>query len=74
MAFTTAQLTAIEEAIASGQLRVKYADKEVEYRSLSEMKQVRDLMRRDLGLISSGSTRIYPTVSKGIDSDGSDSG
>ena len=47
--FTEAGLQAVEEAIAGGYLRVKYDDKEVWYRSLSELLQTRDLIRSKLG-------------------------
>tara|TARA_B100000459_G_scaffold52626_2_gene28144 strand:- start:3043 stop:3234 length:192 start_codon:yes stop_codon:yes gene_type:complete len=47
--FTEAGLAAVEEAIAGGYLRVKYDDKEVWYRSLSELLQTRDLIRSKLG-------------------------
>ena len=66
MAFTQTQLDALEEAIASGAMRVKYADKEVEYRSMSDMLRLRDVMRRALGLATSASGRIYAETSKGL--------
>ena len=47
--FTEAGLAAIEEAIAGGFLRVKYDDKEVWYRSQTELLAVRDLIRSKLG-------------------------
>jgi hypothetical protein len=50
MAWTTEQLAALEDAIAQGALRVRYADKEVEYRSLAEMMQLRDNMQTALSL------------------------
>lgn len=46
--FTVERLQALEEAIAEGALRVKYSDKEVEYRSLKEMMKIRDTMRKAL--------------------------
>lgn len=46
--FTMERLQALEEAIAEGALRVKYSDKEVEYRSLEEMLKIRDTMRKVL--------------------------
>lgn len=64
--FTQEQLDALEEAIASGVLTVEYTDKKVTYRSMSEMMQARDLIRRRLGLVSSGAGRIYPKLSKGL--------
>lgn len=66
MAFSEEELTAIEKAIASGSLRVKYQDKEVEYRSLAEMNAIRnqiklslasantDPLRRVVGIYDSG--------------------
>lgn len=38
--YTEDDLKAIKSAYAQGAFRVKYADKEVEYRSLAEMKQI----------------------------------
>lgn len=49
MAYTQADLDALNAAIAQGALRVKYSDKEVEYRSLPEMLQIRDLILGELG-------------------------
>ena len=49
-AFSQSALTALEEAIAKGALRVKYEDKEVTYRDLDEMLKIRDLMRQALGI------------------------
>lgn len=68
MAWTQTQLDALEEAIATGAKRVKYADKEIEYGSIREMMQLREAMKRSLGLIEEGSTRFYPEVTKGMDS------
>jgi hypothetical protein len=48
--FTQDQLNALEAAIADGALKVKYSDKEVEYRSLGEMLKIRDIMINALGL------------------------
>lgn len=72
--FTQAQLDALESAIADGALKVKYSDKEVEYRSLEEMLKIRDTMRNDLGLnkVSScgkglfGGRRLKIQHSKGL--------
>ena len=50
MAFTLAQLEALESAIALGVTRVKYQDKEQEYRSLKEMRELRAQIRRELGM------------------------
>ena len=47
--FTAADLTAINTAIKSGTLSVAYRDRNVTYRSLSEMRQIRDMIKEDLG-------------------------
>lgn len=46
--FTLTQLAAINTAIASGTLKVRYADKEVTYHSLTELMAARDLIRSEL--------------------------
>ncbi len=48
MAFTQAQLEALEVAIASGTLEVKTGDKSVRYHSLEEMIKLRDIIRNQL--------------------------
>jgi hypothetical protein len=48
MAWTQDQLTAIEQAIASGTTRVKYKDREVQYASLEELMRVRQMMLDEL--------------------------
>lgn len=50
MAYSLADLDAIERAIASGARRVKFEDREVEYRSTTELERARDTIRRALGL------------------------
>lgn len=59
-----AQLTALEDAIASGALRVKYSDKEITYRSIDEMLRVRDFLLKKLG--RQGASRVVPDFSKGL--------
>jgi hypothetical protein len=66
--FTQAKLDALEDAIAEGALTVKYADKQITYRSLAEMMQIRDLMRKELGVTKSGNRRVYAKFSKGLNS------
>lgn len=63
--FTLEGLTALNEAIITGTRRVRYADKEVEYRTLAEMLALRDVMRRELGLVK-GTVRVYPNHSKNL--------
>jgi hypothetical protein len=66
MAWTQTDLDALEAAIAQGALRVRYSDKEVQYRSLAEMLQIRDMMRQELGLNSPGGRRLLAKHSKGL--------
>ena len=67
MAYTLDQLSALEEAIASGALRVRYSDREVTYQSLDAMRKLRAEMRQELGLSASGSgVRRVATFSKGL--------
>lgn len=66
-AFTADNLLALEDAIVKGVRRVKYTDKEVEYRSLEEMLQLRNLMRKELGVGASGAgARLLGKFSKGL--------
>lgn len=64
--YTQEQLTALEAAVAQGTLRVRYGDKEVEYRSLAEMLRVIDMMRKELGIVKNDSGRKYASFSKGL--------
>ena len=48
MAFTSAQLTALEKAYASGALEVKHGDKTIKYRSGEEMLAALMKLRREL--------------------------
>lgn len=69
MAFTTAQLFALESALAQGVLTVEYPDRrKVTYRSQAEMLELRRKMRYDLGLITDRSGRKYAEHSKGFGS------
>jgi len=40
MSYTAAQITALEKAIATGALQVRYGDRSVTYRSLDEMRSL----------------------------------
>lgn len=58
--FTVDQLTALEAAIGSGELVVRYGDKTVEYRSIAELMRARDAVRTslvDAGLLAASTTR-----------------
>lgn len=68
MAYTSQQLEALESAIAQGVTKVKYADKEVEYRSLDDMIRLRNIMRQELGMSGGiASRRTLAEFSKGLD-------
>lgn len=62
--FTTDDLAAINEAIASGALEVEYNDRRVRYRSMRDLIAARDLIRRDLN-IKNRSSRILCEAKKG---------
>lgn len=47
--FTQADLVAIDKAIANSAKKVKFEDREVEYRSMEEMLQARKVIARSLG-------------------------
>jgi hypothetical protein len=66
MAYTAAQLTALESAIASGALTVRYADKMVTYRSLDEMLSLQRVMTADITPPATATTACtYGAFSKG---------
>ena len=67
MAFTIDQYNALTEAIAQGATRVKYADKEVQYASLSDMLRIKRLMENDLGLTNGKSGVKLAQFTKGLD-------
>jgi hypothetical protein len=48
MAFIPSDLDALDKAIKSSRSKVKYADKEVEYRSMDEMFQARNFIMDEL--------------------------
>lgn len=50
--YTQADLDALNDAIATGARRVSYNGQTVEYRDLSEMREVRDEMERQLGIVT----------------------
>lgn len=67
--WTRADLAAIEAAIASGAMRVRYADREVQYASMSDLLSARRLIRSALGCCDSSSFaagRRYGGYSKGL--------
>jgi hypothetical protein len=48
MAFTVAQLNALEAAIGTGELTVSFEGRTVTYRSMSELMKARDTVRAEL--------------------------
>lgn len=64
--FTQDMLDKLNEAIATGALIVRYADKTVQYRSLSEMLQTRAIMMEELGLTKPSGGRLYAKFNKGL--------
>jgi len=48
MAFTTADLTAIDAAIKSGALSVSYNNRTINYRSVAELLQARETILADI--------------------------
>lgn len=70
MAYTSQQIEVLEEAIATGALTVKYADKWITYRSLSEMKSILDTMKQEVGGYSSPVRRKFVGYSSGINNCG----
>lgn len=64
MAFTQAQLANLETAIATGVREVTYDGQKTVYGSLPEMLQLRDAMRRSLGVADSG--RRFAAFDKGV--------
>ena len=60
-----ANLAAIEAAIAAGVTRVSFDGKSTEFRTLSEMRSIRDDLRRQLGL-ASRQTRTVASFRSGV--------
>ncbi len=65
MTYTIEQHDSLEASIASGERRVKYEDREVEYRSLKEMQAILRLMKAELGLESKAPQRTLLAFNKG---------
>lgn len=63
MAFTAAQLAALEAALARGVRQVSYNGESVTYGSLAEMQTLRRQMRKELGLAVTAVKR-FPTVQR----------
>ena len=66
MAFSQAQLDAIEAGIAAGVTTVSYEGKNVSYRSLDEMLRIRDIIMRALGLAPMKSATVLVAHDRGF--------
>ncbi|MCL4778907.1 MAG: hypothetical protein KJ049_01850 [Gammaproteobacteria bacterium] len=73
MAYTQAQLDALEAALAKGEKRVTFGDKTVEYRSVDELMAAIEAVKRDLfeqaaatGLWPGAPRQIRVTTGKGF--------
>lgn len=58
MAYTQKHLDAVEAAIARGEKIVRYADRTVEYRSVNELLQARDVIRTSLASAAGTRSRV----------------
>ena len=65
MAFTQQDLLNVEKALSNGERRVKLGDKEVEYRSISEIVQLLKIIKRELNPDSVTNGRVYVSTGKG---------
>lgn len=66
MSYTQTQLDALQDALASGELRVSYDGKTVEYRSVDELSKAIKIVQS--GLMLTGTVRLThmnPAYSKG---------
>jgi len=60
MAFSASALEALERAIASGQRRVTYGDRTVEYHSITEMIRAREAIEKAIAQAGGTITRLRP--------------
>ncbi|QNT25621.1 phage head-tail joining protein [Ralstonia solanacearum] len=65
MAYTEAQLQALEAALARGERRVTFQDKTVEYRSVDELKMAIREVRRGL-FVQAAETGLWPGAPRQI--------
>ncbi|CAN1564494.1 hypothetical protein MCERH10_02834 [Caulobacteraceae bacterium] len=60
-----AGINALQSAIASGELKVSYAGRTVEYRSIDDLIKARDVLRGEIGRLAQGGvqrSRIIKTT------------
>lgn len=65
MAWTQADLTAIEEAISTGAKRVRFQTHEVEYQSASDLLRVRDIIKAELYPATNTSSAVVARFHRG---------
>jgi hypothetical protein len=64
--FTQANLTALEQAIALGVLRVRYQDREVIYQSRADMMKTLSFMLKAMGKTSGALKTSFTCFKKGL--------
>jgi len=70
LAFTSADVTALERAIAKGTLQVTLGDRTIRYQSMADLIRARDLAKSEVAEAAAGSTkaqrlRRYQVFSRG---------
>ena len=70
MAFSQAQLDAIEDGIAAGVTSVSYEGKTASYRSIDEMLRIRDIIQRALGVVPQKSATVLVAHDRGFSGGG----
>lgn len=66
MAWSQSDYDALNAAIAQGATSVRYGDRQITYRSLAEMLQLRQQMAGELGLNSGRIARKFASYSSGL--------
>lgn len=68
MAWTSADVTALERAIAAGQgaRSITFADQTITFNTIDEMLKLRAVMLQELNANSGGSRTRYAATSKGV--------
>lgn len=66
MAWAQTDYDALNKAIAQGATSVRYGDRQITYRSLAEMLQLRQQMAAELGLNSARIARKFASYSSGL--------
>lgn len=66
MAWTPEQLAALERIMAQGTSSAAYQDRRVNYRTLDELRSLREEMRRSLGGDAGRENLVRTTFEKGL--------